>query len=126
MSQEAPSDAEVDLSVPDDDEIDDTIQKRDEFASALIANGFAGVAVLSREGGREALSGRRPELLDYLAEHDPDSVREVARDLDRNKSNVSEDLTRLSRLGIVTYDDGPHGAKAPRLEHDHVVVEPIV
>lgn len=115
-----------DLTPPDPDDVPGTLRARDEFAEMLAENGYTDVLVLSRESGADALGGKRPELIDYLSENDPSSVREVARALSRNKSNVSEDLTRLSELGIVTYIDGPRGAKAPRLKHRHVVIEPLV
>lgn len=114
-----------DLTPPDPEDIPSELRARNEFAEMLAESGYTDVLVLSRESGADALGGKRPELLNYLSENDPGSVREVARDLGRNKSNVSEDLTRLSELGIIEYVDGPRGAKAPRLKHAHVVIEPI-
>jgi predicted transcriptional regulator len=118
---------EVPTSLPDDPEADlpDEIQARREFARTLSTNGYHGVCVLDRKSGREVLSGKRPELIDYLRENEPESVRAVARDLDRYKSNVSDDLAALSRRGVVEYIDGDRGAKAPRLKYSHVVIEPL-
>lgn len=104
----------------------DELQARDEFAEMLAEAGYRDVLVLARSSAVDALGGKRRELIEYLRESEPASVRAAARELDRNVSNVSGDLTRLSELGIVEYVDGPRGAKAPRLKHRHVVVEPIV
>jgi len=117
----------VSTSIPDDPRSDlpDDIQARNEFTRTLSANGYTGVYVLDRESGQEILHGKRPELIEYLRENDPESVRAVARDVDRHKSSVSEDLTALARQGIVEYTDGPQGAKAPQLTCEHIVIEPL-
>jgi len=123
MVQESHSD---EVTPPSLEDIDPALRRRDEFGEMLASHGYRDVLVLSRDAGADALGGKRPALLDYLKEYEPSSVREVARELDRDKSDVSRDLTRLSELGIVKYVDGPRGAKAPRLKHEHVVIEPIV
>lgn len=125
MSQDTVKDGDIPLDPPEDPDIPDELNDRDAFSRTLAANGYHNHVVLTRDAGRDALTGKRPELIDYLQTTEPDSVRKAARDLDRNKSNVSQDLTRLSELGIVTYIDGPHGAKAPRLQYDHIIIEPI-
>jgi len=122
MSQEPHS---SELTPPDPDDVPDELRHRDEFGEILASHGYTDVLVLSRSAGEDVLSGKRPALIDYLESHAPSSVREVARDIGRDKSDVSRDLTRLSELGIVEYVDGPRGAKAPRLKHEHIVIEPI-
>ena len=58
------------------------------------------------------------------AENDYDSVRALARALDRDKGHVSRDLGVLSEHAIVIYEtDGR--SKSPRLTQEHLVVEPI-
>lgn len=110
---------------PDPDDIDDELQAREEFGSVLAANGYTDLLVLSREAGRAVLGGKRPALLDQLRDGEPESIGALARELDRDKAEVSRDLSRLAEHGVVEYVDGPRGAKAPRLQCEHVVIEPI-
>ena len=98
---------------------------RAEMARALARGGMEGVHVISLEQAEEVLTPRRREIIDELREHEYDSVRALARALDRDKGQVSRDLGMLSEHAIITYEtDGQ--AKAPRLTQEHLVVEPIV
>lgn len=112
-----------------DDRIADRILQQDEFAADLNAQGYTDLLVLRRENGRDALTDARLALIDYLDRHgdDIESVRDLARHLDRDKGAVSKDLHRLAALDIIEYDNAGDGdAKRPRLKHTHVVIEPIV
>jgi DNA-binding transcriptional ArsR family regulator len=112
----------------DGDTVGDRLRRQEEFASALNAGGYTDVLVLRRENGRDVLTDSRLELVRYLDRHgeDVESVRDLARRLDRDKGAVSKDLHRLAELDVVTYEgEGGGEAKRPVLKHDHVVVEPI-
>ena len=90
----------------------------------LAEAGSADRLVLSRESAREVLAPSRLALLDRLRAGPADSVRALARELDRDKAGVSRDLARLAALDVVEYEaDGR--AKRPRLKHDTVLVEPV-
>jgi len=52
-------------------------------------------------------------------------VRVNTTGADRDKSQVSNDLSTLAELGIIEYEKNGN-AKAPHLTQDHIVVEPIV
>lgn len=60
-----------------------------------------------------------------MNDHEPSSVRALAEKLDYDKGVVSRDLQALARIDVIEYvDDGR--AKAPRLKHDHIAIEPVV
>lgn len=112
-----------------DDRIAERILRQDEFAGDLNAQGYTDVLVLRRENGRDILTESRLELVGYLERHgdEVESVRDLARRLDRDKGAVSKDLRRLAELDVVEYEgDGDGKAKRPVLKHDHVVIEPVV
>ncbi|MFB6202251.1 MAG: MarR family transcriptional regulator [Halorhabdus sp.] len=112
-----------------DDRIAERILRQDEFAGDLNAQGYTDVLVLRRENGRDVLTESRLELVGYLERHgdEVDSVRDLARRLDRDKGAVSKDLRRLAELDVIEYKgEGDGEAKRPVLKHEHVVVEPVV
>lgn len=111
------------MATLDDPESPD--EKRASMARALAAGGFDDVLLLRRETAQSVLTERRRELLHHLRENDPDSVRALARELDRDKASVSRDLQVLAEYDVVEYD-GEGVGKSPRLKHETVVVEPIV
>jgi predicted transcriptional regulator len=77
---------------------------------------FADLAML-----RKALSPKRLELLWAIVEHAPRSVRELAERVGRDIKNVSQDLTFLSRLGLVELKEARRGApQAPTLPYDEI------
>lgn len=123
---------EEDATIPDPNEfdpgdatVDSRLELRNAFSETLAQHGFSDVLVLARERAGDVFHERRLEVLDYLREHDPDSVRALARELNYDKGVVSRDLQKLRRLDVVEFEDDGR-AKAPRLKHRHVVIEPVV
>ena len=101
------------------------VERRSEMARALARGGMDNVHVVSHETAREVLTGSRYEILDVLSREDIDSVRALARRLERDKGQVSRDLAALAEYGLIEYEtDGR--AKRPKLAQEHVVVEPLV
>lgn len=77
---------------------------------------FADVATL-----RQALSPKRLELLWAIVEHTPRSVRELAERVGRDIKNVSQDLSFLSRLGLVELKEARRGVpQVPVLPYDEI------
>jgi len=112
-----------------DDRISERILRQEEFAGDLNAQGYTDVLVLRRENGRDILTESRLELVGYLERRgdEVESVRDLARSLDRDKGAVSKDLRRLAELDVVGYEgDGDGEAKRPVLKHDLVIIEPVV
>ena len=103
----------------------EAIARRREMAQALAKGGMTGVHVMSREAAREVITPKRHELLRTLRDEDVESVRDLARRVDRDAGQVSRDLTVLAEQGLVFFEE-EGAAKRPRLRHDHVVVEPIL
>lgn len=68
------------------------------------------------------LSRTNLELIRTIAEHEPDSMRETARLVDRDIKNVSEDLRFLERVGVLSTEE--HGrAKRPRVPYDDIEID---
>lgn len=112
-----------------DDRIAERILRQDEFADDLNAQGYTDVLILRRENGRDVLTESRLELVGYLERRgdEVESVRDLARRLDRDKGAVSKDLRRLAELDVIEYEGGGDGeAKRPVLKHEHIVIEPVV
>ena len=53
-----------------------------------------------------------------------ESVRDLARRVERDKAQVSRDLRVLAEHAIVNFEENGR-AKRPYLQSDHLVVEPI-
>ncbi|SNR68203.1 HVO_A0114 family putative DNA-binding protein [Halorubrum vacuolatum] len=108
-----------------DSSLDDRLNIRASFSEALTQHGFPDTLILARERAEVVFHDRRLELLDYLKEHNPRSVRALADELGYDKGVISRDLQKLAEIEVIEYvEDGR--AKAPRLKHKHVAIEPVV
>lgn len=123
---------DADSTIPDpnefsaeDTDIGSRLELRSAFFETLAQLGFHDTLVLARERAGDVFHERRLEILDHLADHEPRSVRALADELDYDKGVVSRDLQRLAELDVIEYVDEGR-AKAPRLKHRHVAVEPVV
>jgi glutamate-1-semialdehyde aminotransferase len=76
----------------DDAELDESLELRAALSETLAEHGFADTLVLVRERVDIVFHDRRLEIIDYLAENDPDSVRALARALNLDKGVLSRDL----------------------------------
>ena len=109
---------------PSEEDVSAEVERREMLAEALNGAGHRDVYVLAREDARKVLDEQREEILDYLRDHEVESVSELADALDRDTGNVSRDLTLLADYGIVNLtEDGR--AKVPELVHDLVVAAPL-
>lgn len=71
----------------------------------------------------ENLTPLRLALLREIAEHYPESMRDAARLVDRDVSDVHADLKRLETLGILDLEPGgPAGAMRPVVPFDRIQV----
>jgi DNA-binding transcriptional ArsR family regulator len=110
---------------PDEADVDSRLEFRRSFSEALTQHGFPDTLVLARERAEDVFHDRRLEILDYLKEHDPHSVRALADELGYDKGVVSRDLQTLASIDVIEYVEEGR-AKAPRLKHSHVAIEPVV
>lgn len=111
----------------DSDRVQDEkgVEVRAKMARALATAGMEGVNVISRKTAHLVLTDRRYELLQTIKHDQPESVRALARMVDRDKGAVSRDLATLCTAGVATYEKNGR-AKRPVLAQEHLVVEPIV
>ncbi len=125
MARKHHADTDAPIDIPAGGEADPHVERRSEFADALAREGYADVLVLPREDAAELVTDRRLAILDYLREHDPDSVSALADALGYDVGDISRDLDVLARYDVTErVTEGRR--KVPRLEHDHVVLEPLV
>ena len=69
----------------------------------------------------DSLTPLRLELIRAIAEHDPSSMREAARLVDRDVSEVHSDLKHLGVLGVLELEEGgPGGAIQPVVPFDRI------
>ncbi|WP_324666183.1 HVO_A0114 family putative DNA-binding protein [Haloarcula sediminis] len=109
----------------DEADVDDRLERRAAFSETLTQHGYPDTLVLARERAEDIFHDRRLDLLDYLKDNEPGSVRALAEELGYDKGVVSRDLQKLARIDVIEYvEDGR--SKAPRLKHQHVAIEPIV
>lgn len=106
-------------------DVDERLELRAVFSETLTQHGFPDTLVLARERAEDVFHDRRLDLIDYLKDHDPRSVRALADELGYDKGVVSRDLQKLARIDVVEYVEEGR-AKAPRLKHNHVAIEPVV
>jgi predicted transcriptional regulator len=68
------------------------------------------------------LRGTNLELLDAIARHDPESVRALARAVDRGPKEVLQNLNELEDYGLVAFEE--HGrAKRPYLPYEQIDIQ---
>jgi predicted transcriptional regulator len=80
---------------------------------------------LARRQAATLFTDRRLRIVGYLNEEQLNSVRALARPLGEDKGVLSRDLDKLAQIYVVKYVEAGR-AKAPRLKHIYVVVEPVV
>lgn len=98
---------------------------RHKAGEALSKAGFGDVLVLSHDAADRVMTPTRREIIEVLAEHEVDSMRQLGELLDRDPGNLSRDLKVLVAENIVRYEsDGK--AKKPELKHDTIIQEPLV
>ncbi|WP_340100922.1 transcriptional regulator [Salinibaculum salinum] len=69
----------------------------------------------------DSLTPLRLELIQAIAEHAPKSMREAARLVDRDVSDVHSDLKHLETLGVLELKEGgPGGAMQPIVPFDRI------
>lgn len=96
-----------------------------EFLQELSKLDLEDIHVIRRETAERVLTPERMRLLKKIESEDTKSVRELARQVDRNVSVVSRDLDVLFEADIIRFEQDGR-AKKPRLAHENVFVEPIV
>ncbi len=80
---------------------------------------FGSYAELSR-----LLSPKNLELLETIAEHAPQSIREAAELVERDYKQVHRNLSELEDIGVIEFEGGGSGqAKRPNLAYDGLEID---
>jgi predicted transcriptional regulator len=72
----------------------------------------------------DVFNERTYTLLGVIRDEQPDSIRETARLVGRDKKNVHEELTTLEALGVIRFEEEGR-AKRPVFPYDDLVVTPL-
>lgn len=99
-------------------------EQRSKMAQALARGGMEGVQILSLESAEKVLTPKRREIIETLRTENVESVRDLARRLDRDKGQVSRDLGILAEHAVIHYEEDGR-AKRPCLTQEHIIVEPL-
>jgi predicted transcriptional regulator len=106
-------------SGPDRDDLEEAFASLD--AGESVESRSSTLVVESLETFGRLFRPTNLELLEAIAEHEPDSIRELARTVDRHPPEVTENVTELSNHGLIELErDGR--AKRPRLWYDEVEI----
>jgi predicted transcriptional regulator len=68
------------------------------------------------------VSAKNLELVRTIATQEPESIRELARLVDRDIKNVSTAVTQLAELGLVEFEESGR-AKKPTVWYDQVEID---
>jgi predicted transcriptional regulator len=94
-------------------------QEGEDLEDAQPVLNFGSYAELSR-----LLSPKNLELLEAIAEHEPESIRETADVVDRDYKQVHRNLSELEDIGVIEFNGGRSGqAKKPKLAYDGLEID---
>lgn len=94
-------------------------QEGEELGDAQPVLNFESYADLDR-----LLSQKNLELLEAIAEHEPDSISDAAELVDRDYKQVHRNLSELADLGVITFEGGGSGRpKKPLLAYDGLEID---
>lgn len=96
-----------------------------QYMVAVANAGYEEALYTDLGSAQRILTEKRIEIITVLSEESIDSIRELARRLDRHVSAVKEDLDVLSAEQVIEYDTQGR-EKAPRLKHRNVFVKPLL
>lgn len=128
VSERGASKMDAEFAESDMDEEDRSILRSTMFSTALSEAGFERPMVLTWQMARRVMTEKRLEILNALgSDHEIESHRALARHLDRNVSDVQDDLDILYEVGVIEHTSSPQGtATKPELATQTLVVNPIL
>lgn len=101
-----------------------TSNRKAEFTRKLAEAGYDDFLILNKETAGNVLTQKRRELLELIADEEPESITELAQAADRDVSIVHRDLDLLFEYSLIEYEK-EGGKKRPTLKHSHAFVEPL-
>lgn len=96
-----------------------------EYLQRLDEAGLSEVLTLWRDTAERVLTEKRMELINTIGSQEVKSVRDLARQVDRDVSIVSRDLDLLFEADVIDFEQSGR-AKRPKLAHENVFVKPVV
>jgi len=96
-----------------------------QFVKDLSEKGYDDILILKQETVKQVLTDKRMELLEKIKEGEVESVRQLAREVDRDPGMVSKDLKLLYEAELVEFKQ-EDGRKKPEIRHKNIFPEPII
>lgn len=96
-----------------------------QYLERLSKAGFEDVLTLRRETAERVLTEKRVELVEVIVSGDIESVRDLARTVDRDVSIVSRDLDVLYEADVIEFEE-EGAAKRPVIAHENIFIKPLV
>lgn len=104
-----------------DTQVDSEIQ----YLQQLDETDLSDVLTLRRDTAESVLTEKRMELINRIGRQEVESVRDLARQVDRDVSIVSRDLDLLFEADVIEFEQNGR-AKRPKLAHENIFVKPVV
>lgn len=96
-----------------------------DFVKTVAQLGLDDLHIIKHSTAQQVLTEERERLLKEIENDDVESVRDLARRVERNVSIVSRDLDVLYEADLIEFEhDGRK--KKPVLAHENVLIEPVV
>lgn len=106
-------------NTPDRSDLEDTLAAIDESGADAVEPREATLAIENLETFGRVFRPTNLELLEAIVEHEPDSIRELARLVDRHPPEVLANVKELADYGLVELEE--HGrAKRPVVWYDQI------
>jgi len=96
-----------------------------QYLQQLDEVGLSDVLTLRQDTAESVLTEKRMELIATIGTEEVESVRDLARKVDRDVSIVSRDLDRLFEADVIEFEQDGR-AKRPSLAHENIFVKPVV
>jgi predicted transcriptional regulator len=96
-----------------------------ELVKSLAEAGYDDLLLLRWETAREVLTDERMDLIEHLQDGDVDSIEELARRVERDPADVSEDLNILFKNAVIDFEE-EEDRKIPVLQHENIFIKPII
>lgn len=94
------------------------------LSQTLAEEGYEDVLFIDLEDARKVLTEKRLEIIETIRDEDIESIRALARKLDRQENVVHDDLMLLFEEGIIDFEEEAN-RKMPVLRHENIFVRPI-
>lgn len=95
-----------------------------QLSKTLSKEGYEDVLFLSLKDARRVLTEKRLEIIQTIKGKEIESIRDLARKLDRKENVVYDDLKLLFEEGVIDFEEEAN-RKIPVLRHENIWIQPI-